>query len=126
VTLFWQFDGNEVGSLGSCSKFSIGLPIVGKLGRGMKEVLQCCLVSLLEVLELEVVGIGGKLSIFPAIHDLIGVLSIIGSELPIDKLGLRDFIIGWSIPAELGLDEKTVASAIPGHVALFVGIRHAK
>lgn len=67
----------------------------------MQKRLECGFVSLLEIFQLEVVSVGRQFRVLPAVHELIGVFRIVGSQLSVDKLLLRNLIVGWLVPAQL-------------------------
>ena len=91
----------------------------------MEKRFECGFVSLFEVLQLQLVGVGRQLRILPPIHKLIGVFRIVGGQLPVDKIPFRNLIVSWLVPAQLRLHQEAVSSAVPGHITGFVTIRHA-
>lgn len=58
VILFWQLDRDDIGALGGRLEFSICLPKVLELRRGVEEALEGSLVGLFEILLFEVIAIG--------------------------------------------------------------------
>jgi hypothetical protein len=67
----------------------------------VEETLECSLVSLAEVFLLEVIGVGRKLMLFPAVHKFIGFFRVLVGELAINKVAIRNIIIGRLVSSQL-------------------------
>ena len=90
----------------------------------MEEAPECLLVGGDEILLLEVVDVGGGLVVLPLVHDLVGVLGVVGRDFAVDEFPLGDVVVGGLVVAQLGLDQESVAGAVPGHISLLVLRRH--
>lgn len=90
----------------------------------MKEAAEGMLVGGDEIFLLEVVDVGGGLVVFPLVHDLVGVLGVVGCDFAVDELPFGYVVVGGFVVAQFGLDQEPVAGAVPGHISLLVLRRH--
>ena len=65
----------------------------------MQQFLECSLIGRNQVLLLEVVGVAGKLVVFPSVHDVVCMFGILIGRLPVDELLLRTIVVCWLILA---------------------------
>ena len=88
----------------------------------MQQFLQGGLIRRDEILLLEVVGVVGKLVIFPAIHDVVCVFGILVGRLPVDELLLRNFVVCWLVLPQLGFNQQSIACPVPRQKSFLVAL----